>query len=156
VLPPDDGSTTGVQHRQTLSTNDKLRKQLLGKRARDDNGRRSGHATKNGVGPKSDMKVAKPRLSNLVQDDSDAEEGRSSLGRHRRRVKRMEGSTVKPAMDALAEGQGRKATLQMATKEAERAMGKKQRPATYLDELLAERSKKKKKKNGEQILDVPK
>lgn len=128
--------------REDLSSNEKLRKQLLGRdyAKKLKNGTTS--ATTSGSGPWQGG--SKPKPSSLPtkrgadDDDSEDDMGRSSLGKSVKGTGTKSGS--KTAEVATVE------TKQMdGGSEAE--MKSLKRPSNYLDEVLAERSLKKRKKS---------
>ncbi|KAI1920980.1 hypothetical protein LOZ58_001468 [Ophidiomyces ophidiicola] len=124
--PLPDKQADGSWNRLELSSNDKLRKQLLGKNA------------KTMVSRNSNIKQTKQpnKLQEVPPSDTDEEESRSSLGmRSKKGISRpMKG------VDA-----GKTDTGQVG-----RATSNKKRTSSYLDEILSSRSKKKKqKRNGD-------
>lgn len=132
-VAPQDGN---VNARQTKITTEKLKKQMLGKRARGldtglervDRGPQKKTLPRNGV-----SRIAKE------DDDSEAEEGRSAVGK-RRRQGHGQGTP-----SAAGERETRASHVTEVGTSAESSMARK-RPGNYLDDLLAERMKKKERK----------
>ena len=120
------------------TSNDKLRKQLLGKdyakKRADGNGREEQKRSKSGplhVG-------SKPHTTPREDDGSEDNEGRSSLGKSKHRVYRMEG-VVETGVTLL--GTSDNAMLDQPVNPPRPA----KRANNYLDEVLANRSRKKQK-----------
>jgi hypothetical protein len=136
----------GIHNGKPLRADEKLRKQMLGKNAKRPvsgatSSGRMGNAVKVNVNvpPKP-----RPATSNR-RAESDEEEGRSSLGKAKRR--KMEPVTVVEVSENK-DGEGEESTVPELAKPVPRpgvAMGK-QKPGSYLDEILLKRSKKKRRK----------
>ncbi|EEQ85445.1 hypothetical protein RJZ56_006880 [Blastomyces dermatitidis] len=146
----------GSSNRTELSSNEKLRKQLLGKNYK----KFTPSVPVTGSRPLPDTKLkhhqrhqrAKPQPES---DDDDEDEGRSSLGRNKRKRVRtgVEGgdevtttTATKPAAgnhnDNGDDNQSDDGSAQRSTQ--------RKKPVSYLDELLAERSKRRKKKKNKE------
>jgi hypothetical protein len=125
-VEPQDGD---VDTRQAKTSTDKLRKQMLGKKVKDLNA-----GLERRGGPK---KAARP-LKSTPRGDEDSEEdaGRSAVGKKRRHTS----GDINPT---ASEGDDQK------QKASSHDNGKSvKRPSSYLDEVMAERSKKRKKKKN--------
>jgi hypothetical protein len=161
ILPKDvaDGTFT----RRTIGTNDKLLEQLIGKKKAKAHIAAKQHAERLGAQPqpKQGRQVAKK------EESEDEEEGRAATFKSKRR------RVVKPKLDLASDDDvGEEARLPVAVEEKEqretpalqedddlsdpgptaaKPISKNSRgrakPTSYLDELLAERSKKKKNKS---------
>ncbi|KAI9828939.1 MAG: hypothetical protein M1819_006438 [Sarea resinae] len=133
----------GDSNRRELSSNDKLRRKLLGKRSLNPQLKPGG--LQNSVG--AHRPVTKAANTDPVRrddddddDDDDEEAGRSSLGKSKRRkVETDLGGTEEP--DDIARS-GKIALDGFAAHDK-----KLSKPTNYLDQLLAEKSSKKKKKH---------
>ncbi|PGH13599.1 hypothetical protein AJ79_03592 [Helicocarpus griseus UAMH5409] len=157
--PLPKSQADGSFNRTELSSNEKLRKQLLGKNYKKPTANAAPNSSnaRPGVAEKK-YQPARPASKQQPESDDDEDEGRSSLGRNKR--KRSKSATV---------GTGNDKTTTTTTaavndngnghdddddEDGSKFGGKKQRsmktqrkkPVSYLDELLSERSKKKKKK----------
>ena len=119
---PQDGE-------RTKTSTDKLRKQMLGKRAR------GGHAGLERVGGPKQKIVPRNSVSRGLRDDEDSEEdeGRSAVGKKRK-------NTTVPVSDPDKDTAGNTEGADFDSK----CVAKKP-TSSYLDELLAKRSKKRKK-----------
>jgi hypothetical protein len=122
VAPPDG--------ERTKASADKLRKQMLGKRTR---GGPAG--LERNSGPK---KTAGPRrgISDVAKEgeDSEEDEGRSAVGKKRKhRTEPTEAVESSADLDEMSVANTSKSIVKKA-------------PSSYLDELLAKRSEKKRKK----------
>ena len=132
---PEDGEVK----RQELSSNDKLRRQLLGK----DMARLYGKSGSGGKFGSGSMPLgSKPRptpMRKAAEDEDDDEEGRSSLGKSKRR-KHVE--SQEPAVH-----NNQIIAKEVAESSVSDAAGRsKQTRINYLDEVLAEQQRKKQKK----------
>ncbi|KAK0508578.1 hypothetical protein JMJ35_008854 [Cladonia borealis] len=117
---------------------DKLRKQLLGKdhakRHADGKGREAQNRSKSGplhVG-------SKPHTMRREDDDSEDDEGRSSLGKSKHRVHKMEEGVDTGVISLM---QSDNAMLDQPVSPPRPS----KRASNYLDEVLADRSRKKQK-----------
>lgn len=127
--------------REELSSNDKLRKQLLGR----DYDKKQRSATKygesRGSGPLQVGSKPKPRTiptKRAADDDSEYDEGRSSIGKS---VKRTHTNPeLETAEDAMMD------TNQIEGLSSKGESQPLKKASNYLDEVLAERSLKKRKK----------
>lgn len=136
---PKDGEV----RRENLSSNDKLRKQLLGK----DYVKKLKNGTKAAttLGSGQWQGGSKPKPSSVPtkraadDDDSEDEGGRSSLG------KTVKGTGTKAGSKTAEEATLEIKQMDGGGSEAETKPLK--RPSNYLDEVLAERSLKKRKKS---------
>ena len=119
---PQDGE-------RTKTSTDKLRKQMLGKRAR------GGHSGLERVGGPKKKIVPRNSVSRGLRDDEDSEEdeGRSAVGKKRKH-------TTVPVSDPDKDTAGDTNGVVFDSKSVA-----KKPPSSYLDELLAKRSKKRKK-----------
>ena len=135
---PKDGDVK----RQDLSSNDKLRKQLLGK----DFAKlyeRSGSGGKSGLGVLPMGSKPRPTAAKrAVENDEEDEGGRSSLGKSKRRRK-----ADKQGSDEAWDGTG---TTKSVESNLEELVSRPKKPSNYLDEVLADRERKKetKKRKG--------
>ena len=123
--------------REGLSSNDKLRRQLLGRDYKKlqavsgVRGRSEGIAAVIGSKPQ-------PRRDTARKSKDEDDEGRSSLGHSKRKQKKSETENAE-VLDAEAP-RAPEATTQAISPPRKRAMN-------YLDEVLAEKSRKQRKKN---------
>jgi hypothetical protein len=123
------GYVTPQDGERTKTSTDKLRKQMLGKRAR------GGQSGLERVGASKQKSVPRNSVSRgvKVQEDSEEDEGRSAVG------KRRKNNTVplsNPNKDTAGDTNGADSDRKTVTKKP---------PGSYLDEQLAKRSKKRKK-----------
>lgn len=125
--------------RQKLETDEKLRKQLLGKDYKrfQNSGVRIGDKIGLGMGQTG----PKPRPTSMRQvDESEDEGGRSSLGKSKRRKLGKEQNNVVVTTDmkpeAISAETARPSTARLPKKRS-----------NYLDEVLAKKSQKKRKKS---------
>ncbi|MCJ1431043.1 hypothetical protein MMC27_000393 [Xylographa pallens] len=131
----------GDERRQELSSNDKLRKQLLGKEFAKLYGR-TGSAAKKDLG---NMPLgSKPRpvpIKLAVDDNAEEDVGRSSLGKPKRKAEAE-------LLDAEREDGGidNNEPLPRSNTRGKGSTSSSKRGSTYLDEVLAEKLRKKKKK----------
>jgi hypothetical protein len=161
ILPKDvaDGTFT----RRTIGTNDKLLEQLIGKKKAKAHVAAKQHAERLGAQPQAKH----GRQVTKKEESEDEEEGRAATFKSKRR------RVVKPKPDPVSDDDaGEEAKLPVAAEEKEQketpaaqeddeisdpgpTAGKprsknsrgRAKPTSYLDELLAERSKKKKAKS---------
>lgn len=133
----------GDRRRGELSSNERLRRQLLGRDRAKIQGRAVG---KGGLGPGGQQGLVKPRPApvkrRVEEDDGEEEEGgRSSLGKVKRRVVDVTAGGV-----GVEEGDGAGKALvdgKIGSSGGER--GRKS-AGSYLDQVLAEKSLTKRKK----------
>ncbi|KAG5302039.1 DUF3245 superfamily domain-containing protein [Histoplasma ohiense] len=140
-------------NRTELSSNEKLRKQLLGKNYTSNmpvNGPRDPRL----LLEKKQQQHRQHAKEQPLSDDED--EGRSSLGRNKRKIvteKTIQAGTddgaarATPTTTATPIGNGDIDDLKSDDGSPQRSVQRK-KPASYLDELLSERSKKKKRKKN--------
>jgi len=129
----------GDARRQELSSNDRLRKQLLGKEFAKLYGK-GGKGEKGGFG--SVPVGSKPRpvdRPKVVPEQDEEEEGRSSLGRTKRRP-----HDEKVEAEDLGSDGGDVDRRSVTNKKEPSRPSK--RTASYLDEVLAEKQRKKQRK----------
>ncbi|PGH13722.1 hypothetical protein AJ80_06227 [Polytolypa hystricis UAMH7299] len=120
----------GSFNRTELSSNDKLRQQLLGRNYR----KVMANASRPPVAPKNSIQASTQTTSQDAESD-DEEEGRSSLGKNKRQRSSAQGSRAASETDT------------QDTNNSDQVRGSRgKKRGTYLDELLSQRSKKKKKK----------
>ncbi|KAF3480750.1 uncharacterized protein GIQ15_06097 [Arthroderma uncinatum] len=105
----------GSIKRTELSSNDKLRKQLLGK-----NFRKTEAPGPKNAGSRIKQTGSTPNQANEVAEDSDEEDGRSSLGKSKRKGNSEDQSSA-----------------------VKTGSGVKKRTGSYLDEVLSQRKPKK-------------
>ena len=140
VVPKDE-----EVKREKLSSNDKLREQLLGrnharkhpdgKRKREDN---EPHSKPLLIGGKPRPTPSKQQ----AEEDSEDDGGRSSLGKSKNATpKKPIQQSIDPAEDDAAESKVPKVDGQAGSPRPPK------RPSNYLDEVLADRSRKKHKKS---------
>lgn len=129
--------------RQDLSSNEKLRKQMLGNdyvkrlKQRGREGSKPGRGLQ-GMGSKPRPASTKREVDD---DESEEDEGRSSLGKSRQDAKRRRVEPENEAdVDATVDGEEAGGDVEGDSKPQKKA-------SNYLDEVLAERSQKKRKKN---------
>ncbi|OJD39918.1 a1 cistron-splicing factor aar2 protein [Diplodia corticola] len=159
--PPKD-IADGSFKRSQLSSNERLRQQILGKNATKGRGAQpvaqSSAAAAAAAAHLPSKKPARPTKSARAQDDSDDDEdGRAAMFRSKKRAvpTTVENETSRGEDDGSADEVKGRATSQKANAAATRTQEKpRKRPASYLDELLEERSKKKNKKQKAQA-EVP-
>ncbi|PGG95768.1 hypothetical protein GX51_08121 [Blastomyces parvus] len=144
----------GSANRTELSSNEKLRKQLLGKNYKKFTPSVPGTASRP---DKKQQQHQHHRAKPQPASDDDEDEGRSSLGRNKR--KRAEGrggeatttaataaaTATEPA--AVADNPNDNGEDDQSDDGSAQRSTQRKKPASYLDELLSERSKKRKKKN---------
>ncbi|MCJ1401497.1 hypothetical protein MMC11_004711 [Xylographa trunciseda] len=133
----------GDERRQELSSNDKLRKQLLGKEFAKLYGK-TGSATKKDFGALPLGSKPRPVVTKqAVEEEMEEDAGRSSLGKPKRRV---EASSVEG--EEQEEQGDDKGSFPRPNTRIQGSISSKKRTSTYLDEVLAEKSRKRKKKKG--------
>ena len=139
---PEDGEV----RRQELSSNDKLRRQLLGKDMAKHYGK-FGNTGKLGTGAMSVESKPRPTPVRRAAED-DEEEGRSSLGKSKRR------KTFDKQESAMQDynAEAKEATTSRLSKDATRRS--KKSGNSYLDEVLAEKQRKKQKKKRKREKEV--
>lgn len=137
----------GSFKRNQLSSNDRLRQQLLGKHAA------KGRATENKPAAASHLptkKIEKPARPSRVQDDSDDEEdGRAAMFKSKKKTAPVPVQKEESAEDSESESEAKGKAAKKQDKPALQEESRK-RPISYLDEILEERSKKKNKKQKAQ------
>lgn len=137
----------GSFKRNQLSSNDRLRQQLLGKHAA------KGRATENKPAAASHLptkKIEKPARPSRVQDDSDDEEdGRAAMFKSKKKTAPAPVQKEESAEDSESESEAKGKAAKKQDKPALQEESRK-RPISYLDEILEERSKKKNKKQKAQ------
>ena len=132
IIPKDGEVKTAI------ASNDKLRKQLLDK----DYAKK--HTDRNGRGEQSKPKPgplhagSKPHTIRREDDDSEDNEGRSALGKSKHRVNRLE-DVIDTGVTSLIQSDN---ALQNQPVRPSRPS---KRANNYLDEVLADRSRKKQK-----------
>lgn len=138
AMVPKDGEVK----RQDMSSNETLRKQLLGKdynRRQIKGGKKEGMSRLSAVGMGS---KPRPRPLKWGKEDEDEDEeddgGRSSLGKIKRKRQAEE--------EAELAGEGAELGVR-GSGSVEAAEGRPQRRKNYLDEVLAEKSRAKRKKS---------
>ncbi|KAJ5622086.1 hypothetical protein N7528_005318 [Penicillium herquei] len=145
--PLPEKAADGSWNRTELGSNDKLRKQLLGKNY--------DRFMKAAAANKAQLKTApaaqaRATASNNTQDNDseDDEEGRTaSIGQKKRKVMPKKVKAVVNSEDQDTNVQGDQDTPTTTEVPVRQAPSKGKKKATsYLDELLAERAKKRKKK----------
>ncbi|KAL2047742.1 hypothetical protein N7G274_000784 [Stereocaulon virgatum] len=140
VIPKD-----GEVKRHALSSNDKLRKQLLGngytEKHADRNRRiqaKDSHRSPLPAGSKQRPAQAKPR----VEDDSEDDRGRSSLGKSKM------GAVKRPDQPSARSDENKAVDAEVLTDDGPTNSPRPlKRASDYIDEVLADRSRKKHKKN---------
>lgn len=156
--PPPEKAADGSWNRTELGSNDKLRKQLLGKnydkvmKASASNQPLPSRTTPTGA--RNNMTSSAGQVhgpgKKEEEDDEDEEEGRTALvGKNKSNKKRGKDDTrQESARDTGAEDAENEATpaavVQPPSSRAASSKGKK-KATSYLDEILAERAKKRKK-----------
>lgn len=119
---------------RSKTTTDKLRKQMLGNRARD----KTIGLERVGGPKKVDVPRKGGRKSVQDNDDSEEDEGRSGLGKRRKHMG-VRTETLEDTKTAPVEANRTPSDGDTIIRKP---------PSSYLDELLAERSKKRKKKKS--------
>ncbi|KAJ5632258.1 hypothetical protein N7490_008597 [Penicillium lividum] len=149
--PLPEKAADGSWNRTELSSNDKLRKQLLGKnydRFMKAEAEKKASAKESAAAAQA-AKMAQAAKANQQDESDDEEEGRmASLARNQRKAAPLK---AKAKVNVEEKGQEQDTTQEdgqdSSTKEVpvRQAKGKK-KATSYLDELLAERAKKRKKR----------
>ncbi|RJE27411.1 hypothetical protein PHISCL_00287 [Aspergillus sclerotialis] len=143
--PLPQNNPDGSWKRSELSSNEKLRRQLLGKNYKKVAKETTSFAKKpEGSNPTSSNSVT---ASTIPPDDTDdEEEGRTSqIGKKRKKSERTD--SEQPEATASLDNAGDGSEDLPATKKAVPSAAKGKKKATsFLDEVLAERSKKRKKR----------
>jgi hypothetical protein len=150
-----DGSFT----RRNVSSNDKLLAQLIGSKAAKAH-IAAKQAPQNVIKPQS---LANPSKTAKLQESDDEEESRATMFKSKRRKPERNAAHSKPdevsedaqdpeaiekeEISAPPAKKVRREDDSEAKNEGLRARSGKSKPGSYLDEILAERSKKKKNKN---------
>ena len=135
--------------RQDLSSNDKLRKQLLGKDFARLYGR-SGSGGKSGLGVLPMGSMPRPTAAKRpVEEDEEDEGGRSSLGKSKRRREVNKQGSDEPADDT--------GTIKANESDQAGRVSKPRKSSNYLDEVLADidRKKRQKKRKKQVATDSP-
>ncbi|KAJ5708070.1 hypothetical protein N7488_007871 [Penicillium malachiteum] len=145
--PLPEKAADGSWNRTELGSNDKLRKQLLGKNY--DRFMKAAAANKAQLKTAPATQARATALNNTQDNDSeDDEEGRTaSIGQKKRKVMPKKVKAVVNSEDQDTNFQGDQdapTTTEVPVRQAP-SKGKK-KATSYLDELLAERAKKRKKK----------
>jgi hypothetical protein len=143
---PEDGEPSpGMHKRPSLAADEQLRKQMLGK-----NAKRAGSRlmTTDGRGKYTGNVPPKPRPAITNRGtESDEEDGRSSLGRTKRgKLEQARRVEIEENLDE--EGEQVPVSEVAETLKTPMAAKTKRKPGSYLDEILSERSKKKRKKKA--------
>lgn len=126
----------GSWERTELSSNDKLRKQLLGRNWEKMSAQAAPVGTQPGKPNPTKPQLQETRNKNAGNtSDEDEDEGRSSLGKNKRK------RTVQDQQD-VDETSGSKESTSAATPKRSGA----KKTGSYLDEVLSQRKKKKKNK----------
>ncbi|KAJ5734236.1 hypothetical protein N7493_003022 [Penicillium malachiteum] len=146
--PLPEKAADGSWNRTELGSNDKLRKQLLGKNY--DRFMKAAAANKASQMKTTPATQARATASNNTQDNDseDDEEGRTaSIGQKKRKVmpKKVKTSVNSEYQETNVQGEQDAPTTTEAPVRQAPSKGKK-KATSYLDELLAERAKKRKKK----------
>ncbi|KKZ64485.1 hypothetical protein EMCG_09527 [[Emmonsia] crescens] len=156
--PLPKSQADGSFNRTELSSNEKLRKQLLGKNYKKPT---SSIPVTGSRGPLAEKKQQQQHhhhhhqqsAKSQPESDDDEDEGRSSLGRNKRKRPKektaevvKDATTTTPTPTTTTNGNGEDTE---SADERQRSTQRK-KPVSYLDELLSERSKKKKKKKMQQ------
>lgn len=133
TLPKD-----GQVRREDLSSNDKLRKQLLGKDYEKHTKAMTKNAGKPGLSmPANGNKYQPTPLKRTIEDDSEDDGGRSSLGKPKPKKRR----------DGESDEDGPKGIEVVAKKTDTRTSAAAPRKnVNYLDEVLTKKTEKKRKK----------
>ncbi|CAG8140167.1 unnamed protein product [Penicillium salamii] len=135
--PLPQKAADGSWNRSDLDSNDKLRKQLLGKNY----DRVMKAAAEEKAAAKAAKAIPVEKEEKEEEEEYDEEDGRSAMLSKQREKKRKGAPGVHPAVLAAEAAAG------TGTRETDKGPRKGRKKATsYLDELLAERSKKRKKR----------
>ena len=127
-----------VQPKSSTST-DMLRRQILGKRGREGRAGTGLERVRGGLKMTAPLRKGISRPAKEDDEESEEEEGRSGLGKKRRDVQHQARSSV------IGEGDTKGCGLTEPAPSNGNSLVK-QPQANYLDEVLAQRSKKKKNK----------
>ncbi|TKX25583.1 hypothetical protein C1H76_2233 [Elsinoe australis] len=146
---PDSDVGFGLKRKQPSTSNDKLLEQLLGKKAaREHQAKMAAQRMSKQQASSKDSPVSKAAKPTEIEDDSEEEEGRASAFRSKASRKRPLPRPPPTENDAADESQSEdeagKATRGGKVKAAPKAS--KARGGTYLDQILAEKASKKRKK----------
>ena len=138
-LPKD--TQDGSSNRKKLSSNDKLRKQLLG-RDMQKLGQKASTISRNGPAVSKSVSQPHKNAKQIVDtaESEDEEEGRSSLGK---RKKKSEAYMDMAAEEGEENADGSDGGRKKATKRSVSG----QKSGGYLDEVLSARSRSRKKKS---------
>lgn len=125
-----------------MGSNERLRKQLLGKNYKRVGKEAAGADLKRAGGDSTASSgAATPSRKPAIEEEEDEEEGRASMvGRKGRTSGSNRSETTQPPLDNVDESEEG-----LSTKKAASTRGKK-KATSFLDEVLAERSKKRKKR----------
>ncbi|KAL0265284.1 hypothetical protein SLS55_001249 [Diplodia seriata] len=150
--PPKD-ILDGSFKRNQLSSNERLRYQILGKNAAKGRGAQPADQKSAAAAHLPSKKLERPTKPTKAQDDSDDEDGRAAMFKSKRKAPP---ASVKDRTsnggDSGSEDEvkGRAAPKQANAAATQAQEKSRKRPVSYLDELLEERSKKKNKKQKAQ------
>ncbi|KAK2810400.1 hypothetical protein FQN50_002889 [Emmonsiellopsis sp. PD_5] len=129
--PLPKSQADGSANRTELSSNEKLRKQLMGK-----NYKKFAANAQNTGRPVAEKKHQPPPASRVEPESDDEEEGRSSLGKNKRKRPMREDKNT--AVEGEDDAENAEFTSNSRTSQ-------RKKPVSYLDELLSQRLKKKKR-----------
>ncbi|OJD13247.1 hypothetical protein AJ78_06269 [Emergomyces pasteurianus Ep9510] len=153
--PLPQSQADGSFNRTELSSNEKLRKQLLGKNYKKKS--TSDTQVNSSERRKQQQYHHQSANSRIVEcDEDDEDEGRSSLGRNKRqrtkqKTTEVEKDTTTRTTDGDGDGDGNRGNGEDNESADDRQRStQRKKPASYLDELLSERSKKRKRKRKNQ------
>ncbi|KAF2718857.1 hypothetical protein K431DRAFT_287316 [Polychaeton citri CBS 116435] len=163
VVRDDDDGQIGGLRRKKVPSNDKLLEQLLGKKAanahrkRQDAGRSTLSAKSQGQGSSQGMLPQAPRGRQGGESDEDEEGGRTTSFKSKKAPHAVKSAPtmIREDDDAAAVAEDpdmavapkRKASRSLSQSEEEVKPAKKKH-GSYLDELLAQKARKKKKKKA--------
>ncbi|MCJ1469998.1 hypothetical protein MMC07_008643 [Pseudocyphellaria aurata] len=135
-------SKEGEIKRQKETTDDFLRKQLLGREYKKLQSNRGSEGIRSGLGVGQTGVKSRPSYIKRPVDESDDEGGRSSLGRSKRPKpeKELQNGTLNSAVTKVEAVHPNVSTASTASQSSIIS-------SNYLDEVLADRSRKKSKKN---------
>lgn len=151
--PPKD-ILDGSFKRNQLSSNERLRQQILGKNAAKSRGVQPSDQKSIAAAHLSSKKLERPTKPVRAQDDSDDEDGgRAAMFKSKRKA--APAPVTKEASKGEESGSEEEAKGRAAPKQTNAATAQAQeksrkRPVSFLDELLEERTKKKNKKQKAQ------
>ncbi|PGH29623.1 hypothetical protein GX50_07631 [[Emmonsia] crescens] len=154
--PLPKSQADGSFNRTELSSNEKLRKQLLGKNYKKPTSSIPVTSSRGPLAGKKQQHHHHQSAKSQPESDDDEDEGRSSLGRNKRkRPKEKTAEVVNDVTTATATATPTTTTTNGNGEDNESAderqrSTQRKKPVSYLDELLSERSKKKKKKKMQQ------